>query len=383
MSHRPMLRPAPILAALLLCFSLLLSGCGDFFVNTSSTSTTSSGTAIANDYLYVVNPSANTLVGYTVNTNGTTTQIGSYNLPTGFAGATVTVTRGNNYVYAGGPLGIVGYSIGSGGALAALAGGAALSVQPSISLDTSPDGQWLFSLNQSTPTIDEYLITSTGQLSVQGSAIYQQGSVNFPTVPLSVRSSPTGTYVAAALGTGGFVVFPFTTSSGGFGSPLQVSFTKMGIGVNGLAIDPAGAYLYVTQQNGVLSYKLSTLFATSQATPVGPLAAAGAGAASIVINPAGTFLYTGNRTGQNISAFSVANGLLSAVSGTPVAGAANTTPRSLAIDRTGAYLVAGTLAPSTDFTVYSFDATVAGKPAQKSTGSTGTDALGGQVATSH
>ena len=370
-------------ALLVLGLPLSLTGCGDFFVNTSTTGTTSGGTAIANDYLYVVNPSANTLVGYAMNTNGTATQIGAYNLPTGFAGNAVTVSRANTFVYIGGPQGIVGYSIGTGGALAALVSGAALSLQPTLSLDTSPDGQWLFALNQQTPTIDEYKITATGQLSVQNSAAYQQGTTNFPTVPLQVRASPAGNYVAAALGTGGFVVFPFTTSAGTFGTPVQLSFTTAGIGVNGLAIDPAGAYLYETQQNGVLSYRLSTLFTNAQPTPVGSLANAGAGASSIVINQAGTFLYVGNRTDQNISAFSIANGVLAQVSGSPVTGASNTTPRSLAIDRTAAYLFEGTLAPSGDFTIYGFDNTIAGKPVQKSVGSTGADALGAQVAASY
>ena len=106
--------------------ALGLAGCGFFVDTTTTTTTTTTPAAATGDYVYVVNPAANTLSGYVVGTN-TLTPISGLNplaVQTGLSPRSVAVTRANTFLYVGGNGAINCYSIGTGGVLTARAFGA-------------------------------------------------------------------------------------------------------------------------------------------------------------------------------------------------------------------------------------------------------------------
>jgi 6-phosphogluconolactonase len=75
----------------------------------------------------------------------------------------------------------------------------------------------------------------------------------------------------------------------------------------------------------------------------------------------------------------VTNGVPTALSGSPYASGALV--QSLALDRSGKYLLAAASGGTPDLTMYSFDATVGGKLDKVATAATGTDPAGALLVT--
>jgi DNA-binding beta-propeller fold protein YncE len=96
---------------------------------------------------------------------------------------------------------------------------------------------------------------------------------------------------------------------------------------------------------------------------------------SVVINTAGTDVYVANRGDSTISEFSTT---ASSSSQLPLLGAiaSGTAVTALAVDKSGAYLLAAANGGSADLTMYSYDTTAAGKLDFSTSAPTGTDPTG-------
>ena len=351
----------------------LLTGCSGFFPpNTTSASTPVSGA----DYVYVVNQTTDTLTGIVVGT-APLTGIGSVALTAGLTPASVAVSRANTYVYVGGYGSISCYSIGTGGVLTAVSGGGATATANFVSLDTSPDGQWLLGLDSITLGIYVYKINpSTGALTQNSTAIY--GVPGAGTVSQrALRISPSGAFVAVALGPGGDVVFPFTTSSGVLGAgnnlPINAAYSD-----NALTFDATSGYLLIARgvtgtgaTSGIATYSVNS---TGGLTPVQTLAASGNGPFSLLLDSTGTYVYAANRGDATISGYTLANGNLTALASSPFASGSQVT--ALARDNSGKYILAAASGGASDVTLYGFDAVSAGKLDAVVVSASGTDPAG-------
>jgi 6-phosphogluconolactonase (cycloisomerase 2 family) len=92
----------------------------------------------------------------------------------------------------------------------------------------------------------------------------------------------------------------------------------------------------------------------------------------VQLDATGRYLYVANRTDGTISGYGIgAGGVLTALSGSPYA--SGTLVTSLARDSSGKYLFAAAAGGSPDLTMYSFDATAAGRLDQATTATTGSD----------
>jgi 6-phosphogluconolactonase len=303
--------------------------------------------------------------------------------------ASVAVSRQNTFVYVGGQGGIACFSIGTGGALTATTACNLTSTGDFVSLDTSPDGQWLVGLDGVNHSINIYGInTSTGVLTLNGTATAYPLTMNSNTsVAEAVKFAPTGTYLAVALGTSGDVVYPFTTSTGVLGTTGQeIQFTASNTtsSDNALVFDSTASYLYIarlisgTGNSRVASYSISTAgIPTAVQT-----AASGDGPFAIMIDSTGTYLYAANRSSANISGYSIASGAFTALSGSPYSSGLSAT--ALVEDNTDKYVIAAASNGSYDYTLYSFDALTAGKLDAVSVGASGSDPAGSiAVAATH
>jgi 6-phosphogluconolactonase (cycloisomerase 2 family) len=105
----------------------------------------------------------------------------------------------------------------------------------------------------------------------------------------------------------------------------------------GLAATPDNKFLYTSSFLNAVVTGFSISATTGTLTPLvcTPAATTGAQPLKIAINPAGTFLYTSNQVGS-VSGFSInaTTGCLTAISTTPT----DATARGLAIDRSGQFL---------------------------------------------
>ena len=365
-------------------------GCGNFWVYPRSTNNGGSGSS-GGDYAYVANATTGNLAGFAIG-SGTLTAVSGSPYSLGFIPTAVAVNPENTMVFVAGASGgngyINAYSIGSGGALTLLANNN-LFLSDVVSMDVSPDGQWLMGLDASgaatgVATLDEFSISSNGQLTLASGAAESAVSGAGAVSPRAVKFAPNGDYVFAALGTAGDMVFSFNTSNGSltYQGSLRL-FSGSGTSDNALAVSSASTYLFVARSGtggGLAVYSIGNNGALAQ---VGSTTAAGNQPFSVVVNKAGTDVYVANQLDSTISGYSVSSaGALTALSSSPYNSGKNVDV--VAIDNSGNYLLATARNGSSDLTLYSYDSSVAGQLDVSSSTATGSDPTGAvALATTH
>lgn len=358
--------------ALALCaVAPALTGCGNFFVYPGSSGSGSTTTSFA----YFANATTNTVSGYALATGTPTAVTGSpYSL--GISPTSLVVTPGNTFLYVGSIGALFGFSINTTtGALTALNSGQALAAPTIVSMDVSPDGNWLLGLDASGITVTEYAInTSTGLLTPATGASYSTTGTGAST-PHAIRFAPSGGLVFAALGNGGDAVFTFNTSTGALVQTQSLAASTTASD-NALIVDSTSSHLYVARSgdgSGINAYTIGTSGALTGIS--GAPFASGAGPYALTIDKTGAYLYAANRTDGTISGYTIAtSGALTTISGSPFASGVLTT--SLGRDSLGKYIVAASQGGSSDLSLYTFDSTTLGKLNLSATSTTGTDPTG-------
>ncbi len=348
----------------------LAMGCGNFFVYPGSLN----GSSATGDYVYAANATTDSVAGFSVGSGKLTAVSGSpYALS--FTPTAVAVNPANTILFVAGNSQIYAFAIGSGGALTAMNNGSAVGIADVVSMDISPDGQWLLALDGNGITIDEFLINSTtGALGQVTGASY---TVSGATVlPRAIKVAPNGELVFVALGSAGDLVYTFNTTSGALASSQQLSLGSSTTSDNALAVSPASTYLYIARSGtggGLAAYSIGTNGALVAVS--GSPFAAGTQPYSVVVNKAGTDVYVANRGDSTISGYSIAStGTLTALGASPYTSGSAVT--ALAVDSSADYLLAAANGGSPDLTMYSFDSTTVGKLDLSTTTATGTDPTG-------
>jgi 6-phosphogluconolactonase len=382
---RRRVRVAGVGTGLLVLF--LLTGCASFFPPL----TNSGGGTNTGNQAYVANQTTKSVAGFTVGT-GTLTAVANSPVTLTFVPTSLVVTPNNSFLYVGGQAGIDLYLINSDGSLSTPTTGALQVAVTAPSMAVSPDGQWLIALDGITQQLDIYAINaSTGVLTAAAGspATYSLASGAGTWLPTTVKVSPDGTLIFAALGTGGDVVFTFDTTTGAAVLSQTLGTGNLTTGDYGLAVDPKTAYLYIARSGtngGLMVYSIGSGGALNLVK--GSPFAAGNGTYSVVLDSTGTYAYAANRTDSTISGYTIvpatatAGLTLTALSGSPYA--SGTSVQSLGIDSSGKYLLAAAVGGSADLTMYSFDITTPGKLDPETSKATGTDPAGAvAVALSH
>ncbi|MDQ2835244.1 MAG: lactonase family protein [Acidobacteriota bacterium] len=286
----------------------------------------------------------------------------------GYVPLSVAVTPKNTFLYVGGANGIYLYLISSNGSITAPSTGAIQVVAYAASLAVSPDGNWLVALDGQSQQLDVFQINpSTGGLtSVVANKVPQYSIGTGLWQPTSLRFSPNGNFIFAALGTAGDVVFSFNTSTGDAVMVQSLPTANAQVGDYGLAIDPNSAYLYIARSGANGGLAVYSIGSGGLLNPLkGSPFAAGSGTYSVVLDSTGSYAYVANRTDSTISGFTITPATAStALSLKPLAGspyASGSAVQSLGIDSTGKYLLAAAPGGKSDLTMYSFDASTPGK----------------------
>ena len=374
----------------------LTTGCAGFWVYPGSQNGSGSGPSSTGDYVYVANAETESLAGFSVS-SGTLTAVSGTPFNLGFVPTAVVVNPANTIVFVAGVGGIYGiinsYSIGSGGTLSLLASNTLGSAEE-VSLDVSPDGEWLVGLDASGPAqndaiVDVYEInSSSGQLTaLTSSEIYPLSlSGGQVSTPLAIRFGPSignqRVVPVCRMGTGGDLEFTFTsnttssTPTYSFGSGVaHLQTGSATVSDNALAVSPNGSYLFIARSgtsSGVAVYTIGSGGALTSVT--GSPFAAGTDPFSVVVNAAGTDVYVANQADGTISGFSIgSNGVLTAVGGSPFSSHLGTLPRALAVDNSKNYLLAAANGGGPDLAMYSFDQGTPGALDYSTSTTTGTD----------
>ena len=357
--------------------SLLFTGCSGFFPPINGGGTGGGGTG---NQVYVANQAASSIGGFAIGTATLTAVTGSP-LAAGYKPLSMVVTPGNTLLYVGAATGIFVYFINSNGSLGVPSTGSQPAGVNAQSLAVSPDGQWLIALDGTTQQLDIFQINaSTGALtSVTAPATYATTSGTWQ--PTTVRVSPDGTLIFAALGTAGDAVFTFNTTTGVAASSQYLPTGNASTGDYGLAVNATTTYLYIARSGtngGVAVYSITSGGVLTAVT--GSPFVAGNGTYSVVLDSTGTYVYAANRTDGTISGYTIvpsttALGLsLTPLKGSPFA--SGTGVQSIGIDSTNKYLLAAAVGGDPDLTMYTFDITVPGKLDPATSAASGVDPAG-------
>lgn len=360
----PSLRNASMLAGSVI--ALLLSGCNGFFVDPDNGG---GGGSTSSNIVYAANATTQTVSAYQVSTGALTAVSGSpFSL--GFVPQALVVSRANSFLYVstpaantnsttGGSYAVYGYSIAADGSLTSLG---ALAAYDLVSMDVSPDGNWLVGLDGVTQVLDIFSInTTTGAIALagQGQAPYSYTSGTL--TPKMVRFAPSANYILAALGSAGEVVFSFNTSTGACAQAQYLGLSSTTSSDNALAINSTSTTLYVARSGTAGGVGVYTIGTNGSLTPVsGSPFAAGNTPYAVTLDPKGAYVYVANRGDGTLSGYLVGTTTaLTALGSSPYISGALVT--SLATDKSSTYLIAGANGSLPDLTMYSFDATTAGK----------------------
>ena len=347
--------------ATLCILPLMLSGCGSFFAKDTGTTGTTTPVTGSGDYLYIANTntSLDTVAGYSL-ASGALTGIASSPYQIAAAPSVLAITPSNSILYVGSVLGgIYGYTIGTAGVLTSNGVTPAQAYPSAMAVDAT--GKYLLVLQGGTtnPTLSAFPInTTTGALSnAINTVVLDTGTANqLLLVPDSslvyVSLGASGTNVA-----GGVDALTFDSSTGTLTKlSIQLSPTLSGYADIGLASDPAGKFLFVSETgtNGVRSLTINSDGTLTEVT--GSPAAAGKTIGAIVVDSTGAFLYVANRADNTISAFTISStGALTPIAGSPFA--TGSTPLAMVEDNTHAYLAVVCSAGTPDLQVFTITPT--------------------------
>lgn len=361
---------------------ITLTGCSGFFPPVTSTPPPPGSTS---SYAYVANTTGTaasgtnlatgTVTGFAVGT-GTLTGVPSSPLILGYQPVAMAVTRDNKFLYVAALGNINVYAINSDGSLSVPSTGSGVAIVNVVSMDVSPDGQWLIALdgNSLVAQVDVFQINdTTGTLTSVGTG--QQPISNAVIIPKMLKISPNGAFVFAAMGSGGDVVFNFDTSTGALLTSQALSVSSQ-TSDNGLAVDNASAYLYIARSGSGGGVRVFSIGSGGTLNEIaGSPFASGGQAYSVVVDNTGKYVYAANRANGTIYGYTIGTGgSLTAIAGSPYA--SGLLVSSLATDSSGDYLLAAANGGSPDLSMYSFDTTTPGKLDLATSTATGTDPTG-------
>lgn len=153
---------------------------------------------------------------------------------------------------------------------------------------------------------------------------------------------PGGQFAYVAEQNAGKIMGYTVNSANGKLTPIEGSpFTTGSSGSTSVAVDPAGRFLYATNQyagdNNVSGFRIDC--DSGRLTPIpGSPFPSGSGPTAVAIDPSGSFAYVANLGANNVSAYTInpETGRLVQVSGSPYA--AGTFPSGIAVDPMGKYV---------------------------------------------
>jgi 6-phosphogluconolactonase len=200
-----------------------------------------------------------------------------------------------------------------------------------------PSGKFLYACNpgQDENDVSLFAINSNGTLSEQ----FPRTPVGTGPQQVAVDTAGAYLYVANAL-SNNISVFSIDSSSGAL-SPVNGSPFGTNLSLTDMVLAPSGNFLYISAANqpsgviavfsitaGVISSSAVSLTFTADSSPTG-----------MVIDPTGTYLYAANGgIGNSLSIYTIgSNGALTAVPGSPLADASQH-PVALILDPKGQFL---------------------------------------------
>jgi 6-phosphogluconolactonase (cycloisomerase 2 family) len=271
----------------------------------------------------------------------------------------LTVTSsGNEFVYVpnGGDNTISEFQFNPSTGALSLVGTPATGTATNWSVSTAtPNGKYLYTLNQAGNSISGYSITTgTGALVPVAGSPFTGGGLNSSSVNVGyLTTALNGSYLYSPNQDGTISAFAINPSTGGL-TPLSNSPYSAGLNITGptaMVTSPNNKFLYVTDDGGTNLFVLSINPTSGALTPIQSIPV-GSGPNNAVIDMTGTYLYVTAENAKTLSIYTINENTinnfapLTAVSGSPFSLGSNK-PEGMAITPNNQYLYMTTDSNST------------------------------------
>jgi len=306
----------------------------------------------SNRYLYAALPGANEIVVYREDPNsGVLSPLSISPITAGQGVRSLVIHPSNKFMYAvnSSPVenDISVFALSSSGALTEID-------TPRQSTGTSPQlavmdsaGQFLYVMNIGSDNISSFSIdSSTGALSaVPGSPF----AIGLGASNMKVSPSGNFLYVSLGVGIGGSAgsIEIWSLSSGALSQIVDV--VQAGTSPTGMAIDSAGANLYVSNfgDNSISIYPINANGDLGTPNTIGAGLGVLSSPVALLIDNSGKYLYVANNGSSTVVAYSIGSDGSLALLPSSYSIGTNSGPNSLAIDASGHYLFVANNASAT------------------------------------
>jgi 6-phosphogluconolactonase len=307
---------------------LLICGCAATWMSCAGTQS---------HFVYSALPSVNEVGIYREDPNsGVLTQLADSPYAAGNGAESVAVHPSKKFLYASNAVDdtISLFTIASNGEITEITPRTNSGTTPAI-LTIDSAGTYLYEADLGSESVTVYSIdASSGALTLL---------TNFRTGhPLNMKLNPAGNvlYVAVTGSPEGFIE-AFSLNAGV--PTLLGVFSSGGVSPYGLAIDPSGTHLYVTNgapDNSIAEFTIGTTVALTPiaGSPIGQTNAVNP--LSVLVDPSGKYLYVANEGSASLSAYTIASDGSVTVLATPTFTTA-TQPSYLLADPNGKFLLVG------------------------------------------
>lgn len=336
------------LAVIFLC---LLNGCGMMMHNSMTTGMTAS-------FAFVSNTGAGSVSAFAVSTTGMLTPVSGSPFAAGAGAEFMAFDAVHKFLFVSNQNGntVSAFSVNtSTGMLTAIAGSPFATGSRPIGIAVDSMGRFVFVANQAGNSISVFAIGAGGALSpVAGSPFAASSPYNLIVNPagttLFVTNFP-DSQVSDLNTVSAFEIGGDGSLAAVTGSPFATANTSGFASSIGLAMDPAGKFLFVSDHmaEAVVPFSVS---ATGSLTAVSALPASASSCSvschnnplRLAVHPNSQFAYASNVAAGTVSAFRITNGVLSPAAADMMAGQH---PFGVALDPTGQFLFAVNQADNT------------------------------------
>ncbi len=332
------MRRVSLSMAILYLLTIWLAGCGGQSGKTTNLGPTPTPTPVFASpakFLYAANEVSSSISGYSVDpSTGALTALPGFPMSSGVNPVFLTHDPLNKFLIvvdiAANNVRVYEIDSGTGALTEVPPSPYPLGMEPRAAA-IDPSGKFVYVASQSLNSVAAFTMNSSGVLTTVPGSPFATGGTATGSFGCCVVVDPTGKFVYVA-DIANVYAFSINASSGA----LTLVATVPAPTGNGLAVDPAGTFLYaVGFANSIQTYRIdSTTGAIALA--VSSPTATHAGSFTIALDPVGRFAYT-VEAGQTLVAYSLQNGVFTSL-GDFSSGALGSV--QLAIDPSGSFIYA-------------------------------------------
>jgi 6-phosphogluconolactonase len=368
----------------------LLTGCSNsFFTAVNNSGGAGSGTT---SYVYVTN-SGGTLTEYSL-TSGVLAQLSGSPISLPLAPTALAIAPNNVFTFVGTASGIFLYTINSDGTLTEGNTDTVVYVNQAgltaSSMAVDATSSWLIIAYQNSNELDALPIDPTTGLPTSTAAF--TATLPFGTLAPQIAMAPANNNIFVALGSGGTEAIGFSptaTTTGPFGTALNIHLKTNNTSDTAVAVDPTSAYLYIAEASLVIPPATTPGVGSLRLIKISNLGAdfadypTGIGPSAVLADLSGDYVYVTNATDGTISGFSFSSTTQTLTSlGDPFP--SEKSPIAMVEDSSKSYIIDVGSGANPNLWLYSFDASSLGSldvGSTTSTASTSPSGSNGIVAT--